>query len=206
MRTKAKSEYTNKPKGIALEFKVSRPNSISGYQIGGNFEYVSEIANSTEVLEREFKALEVIAEENGCSMQDWSPLALKLAFKHEPRLQYYTQKKAGRKKQWNALLGAYFWFDVEQYLKNNTEHTAASACLYLSKQAQWKENNFLTENKPKSLEAAYVQHAKTSPLVKDYIRIIERIGWDEFVKCFKETFAIENRKKNLENWQAAELF
>jgi len=37
----------------------------------------------------------------------------------------------------------------------------------------------------------------------DFSNIVEQVGWQKFVECSRQTFALENREKNLREWSEA---
>lgn len=199
METKKIPRYGNEREGIAVEYRITHPGTIHGYSLDPNFEYKWEVGNFKEILEQEFAALKRIADKYDRPMSEWTPLTIRLAFEHEPSLRYYAKKKTGRPIKWDEMRGACLWFDVESYCRR-TGHTVAAACVHLSKEHKDPSKNSYWAGY-KALETAYHQHAMKSPLTTGFIRIVDRMGWENFVIICDKIFAPENREKTLDDWK-----
>jgi len=198
MRNKDRAEYTNKKKGIAVELKFKNySDTVCGYRKDPETKIEFEIANPKEVREQENQVLEVIAKEIDEPRLKSNPAALKLAFKHDKRLQYYDKKQAakGRNKKWNMIRSACLWFDVECCMRRNTRLSVEGACSYLSKKPLWEKY------KAGSLETAYYDHALNSPMTKDFKKLIERKGWTLSEKAIKVLLSPDIREEKLKNWR-----
>jgi hypothetical protein len=142
-----------------------------------------EITNGEEIFRRRYEALAAIAKQHG--EEEYSPLALKLAFKHEPDLQYYLKKDGGRPEYWHDMRSFFLWWDVE-HLRQSRGLSISAACKHLPGRNGW--------DKKRDLRAAYYERALKSPLTRFVQNLITLSGWSDTAISLANFVAPEQRR------------
>lgn len=149
-----------------------------------------EVVNLEEALEERQCRLDLIATELGFQANDWNGLALALANKYEPRVQFVPERNKGRPPHWHMFRSFFLWKDVQDYVMRNSSASVDSACRWLSKNGKWPGKSHET------LRVAYYKHAETSPMVQTWKSLEQKLSREKLEECFEEIYRKRDRFLN----------